>query len=109
MGFLDNFFGKKDKKAENDLSVDDFFKKGTVYMEQQNFQQAIDFFKKCIEINSNYSNAYMGLCMGYAGMMDLESARKNYEILKNLDPDLAERLANSPTGAIILNGDIITL
>jgi hypothetical protein len=46
----------------------------------------------------------MSLCLSYGATMDLDSARKHYDILKKLDPVLADRVANSPAGMLILRG-----
>jgi hypothetical protein len=44
----------------------------------------------------------MALSIAYVSIMDLESARKHFEVLKKLDPGLAKRLEDTPTGVMIL-------
>jgi len=101
MGFLEKMFGNK----QNDQALaQEYFDKGAQYAQQQQWPQAIEALKEAVRLNPKHAKAHMALCMSYGGAMDLESARKHFDILKKLDPELANRVANSPAGMMILRG-----
>jgi len=99
---LKKLFRKKDLNNDNlDL------KEGVAHIENKNFQPAIESFKRCIDVDPEESMAFVGLCMAYSGLMDMDTAREYYEKLKELDPYLAAQLANTPTGLLLENEEII--
>lgn len=101
MSFLRKLFGKE--QGDSALAQE-YFEKGAEHAKQEEWGQAIADLKEAVRLNPKHAKAHMGLCMSYGGAMDLDSARRHYEILKELDPALAERLANSPAGMLILRG-----
>jgi len=113
MNFLRNLFGKTQSKPaqqENDLVLaEEYFTKATGIATRQNpqpedWQKAIGLLNETVRLNPKHAKAQMSLCMCYGGLMDFDSARRHYEILKQLDPNLANRLAQTPAGMMILRG-----
>ena len=96
---LDKLLGKKDVKR---IPVaQKYFGKGKEYIEKQDFQPAIESFKRCIHEDPEDSMSYIGLCIAYSGLMDLDTAREYYNKLKDADPYLAAQFANTPEGSLI--------
>jgi len=100
---------------KNDLDLaEEYFGKAAKYAMRPNnqpsdWQEAIDLLKEAVRLNPEHDKAHMSLCMCYAGIMDFNSARRHFEILKKLSPDLASRLAQTPAGVQILRGgDVIS-
>ena len=102
---LDKLLGKDKKDAEKNPVVEKYFGRGKKYVEKQDFQPAIESFKRCIEEDPEEAKAYVGLCIAYSGVMDLDTAREYYEKLKDLDPYLAAQFANTPTGLLLEEGE----
>ncbi len=98
---LDKLLGKYEKNKEKNPIIEKYFGKGKEYVEKQNFQPAIEAFKRCIEEDPEDAKAYVGLCIAFSGVMDLNTAREYYERLKDLDPYLAAQFANTPTGSLL--------
>ena len=65
---------------------------GIVYGKSGKYKEAIDAFKQAIRINPDYSEAHFNLGAAYHYSNDRSSALEQYEILKNLDPYLANLL-----------------
>ena len=102
---LDNLFNKIKKDTKKNPVVENYFGKGKEYVENQSFQPAIESFKRCIEEDPEEAKAYVGLCIAYSGVMDLNTAREYYEKLKDLDPYLAAQFANTPTGSLLMDNE----
>ncbi len=98
---LDKLLGRNKKDTEKNPVVEKYFGKGKEYVDKQDFQPAIESFKRCIEEDPEDAKAYVGLCIAYSGVMDLDTAREYYEKLKDLDPYLAAQFANTPTGSLL--------
>ena len=98
---LDKLLGKIKEDNKKNPDVEKYFGKGKDYVENQNFQPAIESFKRCIEEDPEEAKAYVGLCIAYSGVMDINTAREYYERLKDLDPYLAAQFANTPTGSLL--------
>ncbi len=96
---LDKLLSKKDIK-KNPVAQK-YFGKGKEYIEKQDFQPAIESFKRCIQEDPEDSISYIGLCIAYSGLMDLDTAREYYKKLKDADPYLAAQFANTPEGSLI--------
>lgn len=99
---LDKLLGKDKKDTKKNPVVQKYFGKGKEYIEKQDFQPAIESFKRCIEEDPEDAKAYVGLCIAYSGVMDLDTARQYYEKLKDIDPYLAAQFANTPTGSLLM-------
>lgn len=67
---------------------------GYVYYYIDRNQEAVDTLKKAIELNPERAISYYYLGLTYLQMGDQSLALKQYEILKNLDQSLAEKLNN---------------
>lgn len=100
---LDKLLDKIKKDSQKNPVVEKYFGKGKDYVEEQNFQPAIESFKRCIEEDPEEAKAYVGLCIAYSGVMDLDTARIYYERLKDIDPYLAAQFANTPTGSLLMD------
>lgn len=87
------------KEAVN--RADQNFNEGVEHIEEKDFQPAIESFKRCIDVDPEDSKAFVGLCIAYSGLMDIDTAREYYEELKEIDPYLAAQLANTQTGALL--------
>ena len=96
---LDKMLGKKKKETSNNANKKDF-EEGVKYVEKKEFEPAIESFKRCIDVNSEDSKAFVGLCIAYSGLMDLDTAREYYKELKSIDPYLAAQLANTQAGSL---------
>ena len=102
---LDKLLSKIKEDNQKNSAVEKYFGKGKEYVENQDFQPAIESFKRCIEEDPEEAKAYVGLCIAYSGVMDLGTAREYYEKLKDLDPYLAAQFANTPTGSLIMEDE----
>ena len=100
MSFFKSLFGGNQSNAK----ADEYFSQGAALGQAQKWPEAIKALNEAVRLNPNHAKAHMSLAMCYGGIMDFDSARKHYEILKKLDPELAGRLANSPAGALMLRG-----
>jgi len=96
---IDKIFGKNKKETSN-LAQNKDFEDGVKHIERKEFEPAIESFKRCLKSDSEDSKAFVGLCIAYSGLMDLDTAREYYEELKEKDPYLAAQLANTQAGAI---------
>lgn len=97
---LDKLLGKNRKKPANDANQKNF-EEGVKYVEKKEFEPAIESFKRCLKFDSEDSKAFVGLCIAYSGLLDLDTAREYYEELKNIDPYLAAQFANTDAGAFL--------
>jgi tetratricopeptide (TPR) repeat protein len=60
-----------------------------------NINEAIESFKQAIRIKPSYIEAHYNLGVAYMEMGKRDSSLQEYEILKELDKDLADRLFRS--------------
>jgi tetratricopeptide (TPR) repeat protein len=65
---------------------------GIAYGKSGKYKEAIDAFKQAIRINTDYAEAHFNLGVACHYSNDRNSALEQYEILKNLDPYLANLL-----------------
>jgi Tfp pilus assembly protein PilF len=100
---LDKLFDQNKKANENKDQKN--FEEGVKYVEKKEFEPAIESFKRCLKSDSEDSKAFVGLCIAYSGLMDLDTAREYYKELKDVDPYLAAQLANTEAGALLENKD----
>lgn len=105
---LDKIFGRNKREIKKGSSQDNF-NNGVKHIEKKEFQPAIQSFKRCIQEDPEDSKAYIGLCIAYSGLMDLETARRYYAELKDLDPYLAAQFANTPTGSILEDNEDVLI
>jgi tetratricopeptide (TPR) repeat protein len=105
LGSLANMFGdtsvavKALKTAvkldpENDNAL---FALGSLYTELEQYEEASDVYKEVIKHNPKHAEARYNLGLTYIkmGSSMLPLARKEYQILKKLDKELAEALADA--------------
>ncbi len=96
-------------KNENDAKdAEEYFKKcvrlkpdfgdgykelGNLYVQRGEYKNAVRAFRDVLRIEGGQKEAHYQLGFAYAMMKDFESARREYQYLKNVDPDLAQTLA----------------
>ena len=67
---------------------------GESYFNQRKYQEAVDAYKQVIRIKPNDDNAHYDLGMTYLLLDNSDSALDQYNILKDLNKDLANKLFN---------------
>jgi tetratricopeptide (TPR) repeat protein len=67
---------------------------GVAYADSGMYKEAIEAFKKAIRIDPDYAWAHYNLGVAYLILNDRGSALEQYEILKPLDSELANKLFN---------------
>ncbi len=102
MGLFKNLFG-----GESKSQAEDHFTKGAELAKQEKWQESIKHLTEAVRLNPKHAKAHMSLCLAYGATVDFDSARRHYDILKKLDPALADRLANTPAGMMILRGGAV--
>ena len=70
-----------------------YSKLGQIYLQAGETDQAIQFFQESICLEPNNDIFHANLAIAYLINNDLESAQKEYSILKNLDPEIAREIA----------------
>jgi tetratricopeptide (TPR) repeat protein len=93
---------KKGKRPKP--TVEECVQKGTSAGERQDWTTSIDAFNRALKIDPDCAKAHCGLSLAYAATLDMAKAKKHYDRLKDLDPDLAARFAASPAGMVIARG-----
>lgn len=68
---------------------------GEAYYEAGNDKDAIIVYKQIVEREPNNAKAHYSLGVSYISVHNLESAREEYDILKNIDEDLAKDLIDN--------------
>ena len=58
------------------------------------YQESIQAFQQAIQIKPDFIDAHSGLGFSYLKAGDKDSALKQYEILKSIDPQKANTLLN---------------
>ena len=59
---------------------------GLVYLENNDFDNAIASFNKAIELNNRYSKAYFNLALTFSRLKDYDKAISGYEMYLKLEP-----------------------
>lgn len=70
-----------------------YSKLGQIYLQVGKTDQAIQSFQESIRLEPNSDIFHANLAIAYLINSDLESAQKEYSILKNLDPEIAREIA----------------
>jgi tetratricopeptide (TPR) repeat protein len=65
---------------------------GMAYLSLKKFDEAIDSLKHAILLKPDFGKAYYNLGVAYMTQGDRDSALNQYNILRSLDPDRAEKL-----------------
>lgn len=71
---------------------DGFYLLGNAYFALQKDEQAIAAYKECLRLSPNFARARYTLGYSYNATGNKTAAREQYNILRNLDADLAARL-----------------
>ena len=66
---------------------------GNLYVGQGNYKAAVRAFRDVLRLDANLVQVHYHLGFAYAMLNDMESARREYRFLKDVDPDLAQTLA----------------
>lgn len=77
------FFSKGIAGTEADVH----FEKGVDYINQGDYEQAIEEFNRVISIDSEYVDAYCGIGIAYLNQKDYKKAIEAFEKATALDPD----------------------
>lgn len=83
---------KKSVRLNSDF-CDGYRELGNLYVGQGNYKAAVRAFRDVLRIDENVFQIHYHLGFAYAMLKDMESARREYKILKDIDPDLAQTLA----------------
>jgi len=65
---------------------------GETYLKLNRIEEGIEAFKQATRLKPDFGTAYYNLALGYLALGDREAALVQYNILKAIDADLAERL-----------------
>ncbi|MEP6707133.1 MAG: tetratricopeptide repeat protein [Pyrinomonadaceae bacterium] len=67
---------------------------GETYLKLNKVEEGIEAFKQATRLKPDFGTAYYNLGLGYLALGDREAALVQYNILKAIDADLAEKLFN---------------
>ncbi len=82
---------KKAVRLKPDFS-DGYRELGNLYVGQGDYKSAIRAFRDVLRLDENQTPVHYHLGFAYAMLKDMESARREYKYLKDVDPDLAQTL-----------------
>lgn len=71
---------------------DAYYNIGAGYLQLKKYEQAIQPLQQAIALKSDYAIAHYNLALAYYAVGDRFSANEEYKTLKNLNPELAEKL-----------------
>ena len=72
--------------AEELLSAEDYYNKGLAFFEQSNYSEAINNYKKAIELDPTYIQAYLDMSDACFYQRKYEEAIANYDAVIELEP-----------------------
>lgn len=85
------FYGEKSNKRE----AEEWYSKGTVFLDSEQYGTALDAFSKSIKLNPNNATAYFHRGIAYdIGFRNYQQATKDYDRAIELDPKDAEAYYN---------------
>jgi Flp pilus assembly protein TadD len=67
---------------------------GEAYLKLNRVDESIEAFKQATRLKPDFGTAYYNMALGYLTLGDRDSAMIQYNILRSLDADLAEKLFN---------------
>jgi len=65
---------------------------GVAYLKLKQFGEAAEAFKQAIRLKPEFGRAYYNLALAYLALNDRDSALEQYNLLKTIDPDRADKL-----------------
>lgn len=71
------------------------FNLGTVYNDNGNKNEAINALVEAIRLRPDYLKAHYTICIIYSELGDKENTVREFEVIKELDKNVAEKLASS--------------
>lgn len=92
-GFGKMLSAESDKQGVEDLITGDnekirfYFELADTYMKQQDYENAIKYYSKVIELNDDCLPAYSGKAFCCSRLKDNKCALENYDVLKKAYPD----------------------
>lgn len=72
---------------------DGYKEMGNLYVGQGDYKAAVRAFRDVLRLNESDTQAHYQLGFAYAMLKDIDSARREYKYLKDVDPDLAQTLS----------------
>ncbi len=75
-------------------SAIDYFEKAEQYKDSKDYINAIEYYKKAIEVNENYFDAYLGIGYCYTVLKNYDMAIKYYSLAEKLGPNKLHLLYN---------------
>ncbi len=66
---------------------------GNLYIGQGDYKAAVRAFRDILRLDSQQTQVHYHLGFAYAMLKDMDSARREYKYLKDVDPDLAQTLS----------------
>jgi Flp pilus assembly protein TadD len=86
------------------------FQNGAELGKRQQWGPAKAELLEAVKLNPKHVKAHMALAMAYGALMDMDSAKRHFSKLKELDPALARQFENTPAGTLILHsGGVIIM
>ena len=85
---------KSQKSSDIKATAEDWFSDGLYIGRLGDYDKAISFFLKAIELDPNFAKAYNNLCFAYYKKFDFTKAIKFYKKAIEIDPDLSEPYFN---------------
>ncbi|MGE0567304.1 MAG: tetratricopeptide repeat protein [Bacteroidia bacterium] len=71
-------------------NLQSLYNSGAIYLDiKNNYELAIEFFSKCISINSNWAAPYFGRGYAHAKLGDKSKAKEDYETCLKIDPEFS--------------------
>jgi serine phosphatase RsbU (regulator of sigma subunit)/anti-sigma regulatory factor (Ser/Thr protein kinase)/tetratricopeptide (TPR) repeat protein/transposase len=99
--YTDKTEGSKKTALKGDLNKGEYLDTGMWFYQQGQYKKAINEFKKAMELDPNYIEAYQCLGDTFFRLGQLENAMQAYEKVRKLDPDNLNVLEN--LGVIFAN------
>jgi tetratricopeptide (TPR) repeat protein len=86
----------KDNQGEHyENRVDFWFYSVVASLESRKFRKAIEVYKQAIRERPDDADTHYNLGFAYLNLNDRNAALQEHSILKNLDPQMADRLLNA--------------
>lgn len=92
----------------NNLAVQELNNKAAAFMEQGNYQEAIERLKSSIDLDSSLYESHYNLAVAYAQAEDYANAISSYEKTLQINPDFADAYYSLAVAQEDLAGGIVS-